>query len=76
MHFLYGDLYEEIGMAQPVGYVDPMPPNHVCRMHKSIYSLRQAQRAWLNKSTTKLLELGFIGSYVDSSLFIRLDNGT
>lgn len=74
--FLHGELYEEVYMAQPQGYVDPMYPTHVCHMHKSIYGLRQAPRAWFEKFTSKLLERGFVGSYADTSLFIRSDEGS
>ena len=68
--FLHGDLKEEVYMSQPQGYVDNTKPTHVCRMIKSIYGLRQAPRAWYEKFTTKLIELGFVVSTSDSSLFI------
>jgi len=33
-------------MQQPMGFVDPALPTHVCRLHKSLYCLKQAPRAW------------------------------
>jgi hypothetical protein len=57
-------------MEQPPGFVDNYFPNHVCRLQKSIYGLKQAPRAWFHQLATTLLDLGFIESKVDYSLFI------
>nr|XP_016455380.1 PREDICTED: uncharacterized mitochondrial protein AtMg00810-like [Nicotiana tabacum] len=58
-------------MTQPAGFVDPKFPNHVCKLHKALYGLKEAPRAWFEKLSTALLELGFLGSKSDSPLFIR-----
>ena len=68
--FLHGDLHENVFMIQPQGYVHPQYPNHVCKLHKSLYGLRQAPRSWFSKLSTKLLSLGFSESKVDTSLFV------
>lgn len=57
-------------MEQPLGFVDNQLPNHVCKLHKSIYGLKQPPRAWFTKLATTLLGLGFTESKVDYSLFI------
>lgn len=61
--FLHGEIKEEVYMIQPPGYADPIRPTHVCKMVNSIYGLRQAPRAWYQKFTSHLLEMGFMMSY-------------
>ena len=68
--FLHGFLKERVYMRQPIGFIDPQYPTHVCSLQKSLYGLRQAPRAWFEKFSTHLLTLGFIASQSDSSLFI------
>jgi hypothetical protein len=74
--FLHGVLKEEVYMAQPPGYINPHFPKHVCRLHKSIYGLKQAPCAWFESFTTQLLNLGFHSSTADSSLFIYTAGST
>ena len=40
--FLNGNLLEDVYMTQPEGFVDPMYPNRVCKLQRSIYELKQA----------------------------------
>lgn len=56
-------------MAQPPGFVDPRFPNHVCRLQKALYGLRQAPLAWFLRFSNFLFSLGFHASKADSSLF-------
>ncbi|GKA54577.1 retrotransposon protein, putative, ty1-copia subclass [Tanacetum coccineum] len=44
--FLNGYLEEYIYMVQPEGFVDPNHPRKVCKLQRSIYSLKQASRSW------------------------------
>ncbi|GJX48354.1 putative RNA-directed DNA polymerase [Tanacetum coccineum] len=57
-------------MKQPSGFIDPQRPNHVCLLHKSLYGLKQASRAWFERIFKALFDLGFKGSKTDPSLFI------
>ncbi|WVY93987.1 hypothetical protein V8G54_033075 [Vigna mungo] len=68
--FLHGDLDEEVYMKPPPGLILP-EPNLVCKLHKSLYGLRQASRQWNSKLTSALLSCGFSQSTADHSLFIR-----
>lgn len=63
-------------MAQPPGYVDRSYPDHVCLLHKSLYSLKQAPRAWFNRLRGHLLQTRFVDSKYDTSLFIRHQGST
>lgn len=73
--FLHSTLDEEIYMSLPQGYTPgnnaPLPPNAVCRLHKSIYGLKQASRQWNQLFTSVLLADGFIQSQSDTTLFLK-----
>jgi uncharacterized membrane protein YGL010W len=57
-------------MKQPPGFVDSTLPSHVCRLHKFLYGLKQALRAWYTRLNDFLLSIDFCASKVDTSLFI------
>lgn len=57
-------------MSQPQGLIHPSLPSYVCKLHKALYGLKQAPRVWFSLLSTKLCEMGFVGSKVVSSLFI------
>ncbi|KAG7546558.1 Retrotransposon gag domain [Arabidopsis suecica] len=77
--FLNGDLDEEIYMKVPPGYADligeALPPNAVCRLHKSIYGLKQASRQWFLKLSATLKTMGFGKSNADHTLFTKYVDG-
>ena len=73
--FLNGLLDEEIYMEQPQGFVDPDHPNKVCLLHKAIYGLKQASRAWNLQFHGVLLDLGFARTHSDAGVYHRQDDG-
>ena len=73
--FLHGVLDETAYMQQPPGFQDPRYPDYVCKLHKSIYGLKQSPRAWYSRLSDRLHQLGFVPSATDTSLFIFNHSG-
>nr|GEW32136.1 retrovirus-related Pol polyprotein from transposon TNT 1-94 [Tanacetum cinerariifolium] len=73
--FLNGPLKEEVYVSQPEGFIDPEFSNHVYRLKKALYSLKQAPRAWYDKLSSFLIEHGFTKGIVDPNLFTRRHGG-
>lgn len=67
--FLNGDLSEEIYMSQPEGFVEGQ--DLVCRLHKSLYGLKQASKAWNDRFHRFIARLGFKRSTSDQCLYWR-----
>ncbi|GJW14166.1 retrovirus-related pol polyprotein from transposon TNT 1-94 [Tanacetum coccineum] len=44
--FLNGFINEEVYVVQPPGFIDFAKPNHVYRLKKALYRLKQAPKAW------------------------------
>jgi hypothetical protein len=64
--FLHGHLTKAVFR----GFVDTTYPDHVYKLNKAIYGLKQVPRAWFTRLSQALFELGFHSSSVDTSLFI------
>jgi hypothetical protein len=56
--FLHNDLYEEIYMEQPQGFMQDS--SLVCRLKKSLYVVKQDPRAWYAKMDSYLLSQNFV----------------
>ena len=44
--FLNGDLKGDIYMQQPLGFISAESSSLICKLHKSLYDLKQEPRAW------------------------------
>ena len=66
--FLNGELEEEVYVLQAPGYEDGT--GMVCHLHKALYGLRQAPRAWHTRLKQELECLGFRASEADPGLYV------
>jgi hypothetical protein len=69
--FLNGELKEEVYVVQPPGYVKEGQEHEVYKLHKALYGLRQALRAWNIKLDGTLKKLGFSQNPLEHELYAR-----
>ena len=69
--FLNGELSEEIFLKQPEGFVVKGYEDHVCKLNRSIYGLKQSARCWNYELDKKLKEMGFKQSKSDPCIYIK-----
>ncbi|GJY05158.1 retrovirus-related pol polyprotein from transposon TNT 1-94 [Tanacetum coccineum] len=69
--FLNGNLREEVYVSQLDGFVDPDNLNHVYKLKKALYRLKQAPRAWYDLLSSFLISQDLSKGLVDPTVFIR-----
>ncbi|KAK1680872.1 hypothetical protein QYE76_041720 [Lolium multiflorum] len=69
--FLNGELEEEVYVKQPPGFVKRGEEHKVLKLHKALYGLRQAPRAWNIKLDRALISLGFEKSPLEHAMYKR-----
>jgi hypothetical protein len=70
--FLSGELLEEVYVSQPLGFIKEDQKDKVLKMHKALYGLRQAPRAWNSKLVAELHKLGFNRCKTEYGLYTRV----
>lgn len=68
--FLNGDLQEELYMHQPPGYEVECNESVVCKLHRSLYGLKQSPRCWNMKFVNFLRKFNFAPTESDSCVFV------
>lgn len=58
--FLNGYLNGEVCVEQPKGLIDPFSPDHMYKLKKELYGLKQALRAWYERLTEFLTINGYV----------------
>nr|GEX00729.1 hypothetical protein [Tanacetum cinerariifolium] len=69
--FLNEHLSEEVYMEQPEGFVNPKYPNHVCKLKRSIYGLKQASRQWNKRFDDEIKKFGFTQNPNELCLYLK-----
>ena len=72
--FLSGDLYENVYMAQPKGFVIEGKENLGCCLRKSIYGLKQASGQWYLKIDETIRKFGFQENEEDNGIYAKFKN--
>lgn len=68
--FFHGHLTETVLMHQPLGFVDQSHPDYICRLHRSLYGVKQAPRARYHQFATYVTSHGFKSTSTHTSLFV------
>jgi hypothetical protein len=69
--FLNGDLTGEVYVSQPPGFIKRGQEGKVFKLHKALYGLRRAPRAWNSKLDAELKRLGFRKCKIEHGLYTR-----
>jgi len=73
--FLNGDLYEDVSMAQPKGFVVKGQENLGCHLKKSIYGLKQVSRQWYLKFDETIRNIEFKENEEHNCIYAKFKNG-
>jgi hypothetical protein len=72
--FLNGPLHELVFVKQPPGFENPKFPNHIYKLDKALYELKQAPRAWYEHLKELLVDRAFEIGVIDPTLFNKKVN--
>ena len=71
--FLNKDLPENVYMSQPTGFKEVGKEHMVCKLHKSIYGLKQASRQWYLKFDEVVTNNGVKGNIDDQCIYMKVN---
>ena len=71
--FHNGDLEEIVYMDQLIGFSVEGKEHMVCKLKKSIYSLKQASRQWYLKFNDTIVSFGFKENTVDRCIYLKVN---
>lgn len=74
--FLNGNLFEDVYMTQPEGFVHPENSGKVCKLLRSIYGLKQASRSWNLRFDETVKEFGFIKNEDEPCVYKKVSGST
>ena len=74
--FLNENLLEDVYMTQPEGFVDPQHTGKVCKLHRSIYGLKQASRSWNLRFNDAIKQFGFIKNEDEPCVYKKVVGNT
>ena len=69
--FLNGFLDEEVFVEQTPGFENPSFLDHVYKLDKALYVLKQAPRQWYERLSKFLIENVFVRGKIDKTLFFK-----
>nr|GEV66855.1 retrovirus-related Pol polyprotein from transposon TNT 1-94 [Tanacetum cinerariifolium] len=69
--FLNGFINKEVYVAEPLGFIDFVKPNHVYRLKKALYGLKQAPKAWYDRLKAFVIKHDYTMGMVDNTFFTK-----
>ncbi|RVW26230.1 Retrovirus-related Pol polyprotein from transposon TNT 1-94 [Vitis vinifera] len=72
--FLNGELEEEVFMMLPPGFCKEEEETRVCKLKKSLYSLKQSPRAWFDRFAKVIKNQGYQQGQSDHTMFFKQSN--
>lgn len=69
--FLNGYLKEEVFFKQPPGFESKKCPDHVYKLNKALYAIKQTPRAWYERLSKFLLENDYKRGKIDNTFFSK-----
>ncbi|GJX79627.1 retrovirus-related pol polyprotein from transposon TNT 1-94 [Tanacetum coccineum] len=69
--FLNGFINEEVYVAQPPGFIDFEKPDHVYKLKKDLYGIKQAPKDWYDRLKAFLIKHEYKMGMVDNTLFTK-----